>query len=119
MKTQQIIAMIAMESIWDEVFIPVWSQARPIKTCKLDEIGTREGWVRFSLPITSRTDSTRVREMINSLTTHLKEETSEDIEHKVWCVTKQTHNREKKRPQSWRSSTLLWTSSKLRWRIWQ
>ena len=38
---------------------------------------------RVPLPITSRTDSKRVREMINSLTTHLKEETSEDIEHKV------------------------------------
>ena len=30
--------------------------------------------------------------MINSLTTHLKEETSEDIEHKVWCVTELTTN---------------------------
>ena len=30
--------------------------------------------------------------MINSFTTHLKEETSEDIEHKVWCVTELTTN---------------------------
>ena len=30
--------------------------------------------------------------MINSLTSHLKEETSEDIEHKVWCVTELTTN---------------------------
>ena len=34
----------------------------------------------------------RVREMINNFTTHLKEETSEDIEHKVWCVTELTTN---------------------------
>ena len=36
---------------------------RVFKTCKLDEIGTREGEVRFSscvpLPITSRTKGTR------------------------------------------------------------
>ena len=71
-----------------------------IKTCKLDEVGTREGGVRFSSVFHSRSQvGKRVREMINSLTTHLKEETSEDIEHKVWCVTQQTHNREKKRPQ--------------------
>ena len=30
--------------------------------------------------------------MINSFTTHLKEENSEDIEHKVWCVTELTTN---------------------------
>ena len=30
--------------------------------------------------------------MINSLTTHLKEETSEVIEHKVWCNTELTTN---------------------------
>ena len=30
--------------------------------------------------------------MINSLTTHLKEEASEDIEHKVWCGTELTTN---------------------------
>ena len=30
--------------------------------------------------------------MINSLTTHLKEETSEDVEHKVWCDTELTTN---------------------------
>ena len=60
----------------DEVFIPVWSQGRPIKTCKLDEIGTRQGgsalFQRVPLPITSRTDSTRVREMINSFTISLE-----------------------------------------------
>ena len=80
----------------DEVFIPVWFRARPIKTGELDEIDTRAGggalFQRVPLPITSRTDSTRVREMINSFTSHLKEETSEDIEHKVWCVTELTTN---------------------------
>ena len=30
--------------------------------------------------------------MINSFTTHLKEETLEDIEHKVWCDTELTTN---------------------------
>ena len=30
--------------------------------------------------------------MFNSFTTHLKEETSEDIEHKVWCATELTTN---------------------------
>ena len=30
--------------------------------------------------------------MINSLTTHLKEETSEDVEHKVWCDTELSTN---------------------------
>ena len=30
--------------------------------------------------------------MISSFTTHLKEETSEEIEHKVWCVTELTTN---------------------------
>ena len=30
--------------------------------------------------------------MIHSFTTHLKEETSEDIEHKDWCVTELTTN---------------------------
>ena len=82
------------------MFIPNWFESRPIKacikTCKLDEIGTCEGWgalfQRVPLPITSRTDSKRVREMINSLTTHLKEETSEDVEHKVWCDTELTTN---------------------------
>ena len=47
----------------DEVFIPVWFQARPIKTCKLDEIGTRVGgcalFQRVPLPITSRKEATR------------------------------------------------------------
>ena len=77
----------------DEVFIPVWFQARPIKTCKLAEIGTREGGCAF--PVRSTPDhksDKRVREMINSFTTHLKEETSEDMEHKVWCVTELTMN---------------------------
>ena len=75
------------------MFIPVWSQARPIKTCKLDEVGTREGGVRFSSAFHSRSQvGKRVREMINSFTTHLKEETSEDMEHKVWCVTELTMN---------------------------
>ena len=30
--------------------------------------------------------------MINSFTAHLKEETSEDIERKVWCATELTTN---------------------------
>ena len=77
----------------DEVFVPVWFQARPIKTCNLDEIGTRVGGVRFSSAFHSRSQvGKRVREMINSFNTHLKEETSEDIEHKVWCVTELTMN---------------------------
>ena len=38
----------------DEVFIPVWFQARPIKTCKLDEIGTRVGVCAF--PVRSTPD---------------------------------------------------------------
>ena len=63
------------------------------KTCKLDEIGTRVGGVRFSSAFHSRSQvGKRVREMINSFTTHLKEETSEDMEHKVWCVTELTMN---------------------------
>ena len=42
-----------------------------------------EGGVRFSSAFHSQSQvGQRVREMINSLTTHLKEETSEDIEHK-------------------------------------
>ena len=70
----------------DEVFIP-------FKTCKLAEIGTCAGEVRFSSAFHSRSQvGKRVREMINSFTTHLKEETSEDIEHKVWCVTELTTN---------------------------
>ena len=31
----------------DEVFIPVWFRARPIKTGELDEIDTRAGEVRW------------------------------------------------------------------------
>ena len=66
---------------------------RVFKTCKLDEIGTREGEVRFSSAFHSRSQvGQRVREMINSFTTHLKEETLEDVEHKVWCVTELTTN---------------------------
>ena len=41
----------------------------------------------------------KVREMINNLTTHLKEEASEDAEHKDWCdteLTKNTQTREEK-----------------------
>ena len=73
------------------MFIPNWFQSRPIKACfktfKLDAL-----FQRVPLPITSRSDSKWVREMINSLTTHLKEEASEDIEHKVWCDTELTTN---------------------------
>ena len=51
------------------------------------------GSVRFSSAFHSRSQvGKRVREMINSFTTHLKEETSEDMEHKVWCVTELTMN---------------------------
>ena len=60
------------------------------------------------------------RDMINNLITHLKEETSEDAEHKGWCNTELTTNtqkRERKRLQPWRSSTILWTNSMLRWTI--
>ena len=58
------------------------------------------------------------RDMINNLIT--LEEASEDAEHKGWCnteLTTNTHTRERKRPQPWRSSTILWTSSMLRWKI--
>ena len=49
--------------------------------------------VRFSCAFHFRSQvGKRVREMINSLTTHLKEENSEDIEHKVWCATELTTN---------------------------
>ena len=82
------------------MFIPIGSNLdqskRVSKLVKLgDQYLCREESVLFQrvpLPITSRTDSKRVREMINSVTTHLKEETSEDIEHKVWCDTELTTN---------------------------
>ena len=52
-----------------------------------------QGEVRFSSAFHFRSQvGKRVREMINSFTSHLKEETSEDIEHKVWCVTELTTN---------------------------
>ena len=54
---------------------------------------------RVPLQIKSRTDSKRVREMINNPITHLKEEASEDAEHKGWCdteLTKYTQTREEK-----------------------
>ena len=36
--------------------------------------------------------SNKEREMINNLITHLKEEASEDVEHKGWCNTELTTN---------------------------
>ena len=75
------------------MFIPIGSNLdqskRVSKLVKLgDQYLSRRGalFQRVPLPITSRTDSKRVREMINNLIIHLQE-TSEDDEHTRFGVT--------------------------------